>query len=167
MDYSLLVKGLFKEAKQLVQFKKLTTCKKVFAIIALVPLIVSTFCSYITYYVTLFLYKGIVSPLDFLHKIVRSEGQEVKHATQAVIYWISWPVIFSLYLLNSFFTILFYFNWFVLMLNTYLVTLCGVRWQPFVTDATYEDVELESKNTDAQVNIFILITIVGRLDWKK
>lgn len=160
MDYSLLVKGLRNEAKKNVQFKKLTPTKRVLAIIALIPLIVSTFFSFISYYVTLFFYKGIISPLDFLHKLVRTEGQEVKHATQAIIYWIAFPFIFFFYALNSLYAVMFYFSWFGLMLNTYLVTLGGVRWQPFMTDAKYEEVELVSKNTDEEVNKFAQIIFI-------
>jgi hypothetical protein len=106
------------------------------------------------------MYKGVISPLDFLHKTLQAEAKDVKHATQAIIYWISWPFVFFMYVMNSFYAVLFYFSWFGLMLNTYLVTLGGVRWQPFITDAVYDDVELESTNTDAQVNSFALTIFV-------
>ena len=35
--------------------------------------------------------------------------------------------------------VMFYFAWFGLMVNVYLVTLGGVKWQPFLMDVKYEE----------------------------
>lgn len=115
------------------------TAKKVLLIIGLIPLILSTFASVVSYYVLLFFYKGFAAPLEFLHKLVKEEAKDVKHATQFAIYWLAFPFIFFLYVLQSFAAFLFYFQWFGVMVNMYLVTLGGVKFQPFVMDVNYEE----------------------------
>lgn len=139
MNYNLLVKGLFAEAKRGLQFKDISLPYKILLIIGLSPLIVLTFSCALSFYVLLFFYRGLSSPLEYLHQIVKNEGQEVRHATQFIIYWIAFPFIFLLYIIQAFFTVVFYFMWFELMLYTYLVTLGGVKWQPFLMDANYEE----------------------------
>ena len=51
-----------------------------------------------------FLYNAAnIDVLKFIHNIVHKEGQEVQHATQFIIYFISWGLIFLLYLLKILF----------------------------------------------------------------
>ena len=137
MDYHLLAKNLLSEAKEGVQYKRIPKVLKFFIILGFLPLILSTLMAVCSYYITLFFYKGSVSPLKFLHNIINKEGKEVHFVTQLVIYLISWPFIFFLYVIQSTMAIIFYIQWFTLMLHVYLVTLGGVKWQPFITDADY------------------------------
>lgn len=161
MNYGLLVKGLLNEARSGIQFNRMNKAARAFAVIGLIPLIVSTFFAVCGFYVLVFIYKGLSSPIDFLHKLVKKEGQEVKHGTQVVIYWCCFPLIFIAYVFYSFFSVFFYFAWFGLMLNVYLVTLGGVKWQPFLTDASYDEVRswaIRPSNTAA--NAWAIIVFV-------
>ena len=141
MNYHSLIKSLVAEAKSGLQFKRMNPVLKVFVKIALIPLFVLAFLGVCGFYLTLFLYKAISSPLDHLHKVVKGEGKEVKHATQFAVYWISWPCLFILYLFQAAMAITFYFQWFFVMLTVYLATLGGVKWQPFLMDASYPNEE--------------------------
>ena len=138
MNFGVPIAGLIKEAKRGIRFKELSSGKKGLLIFGLVPLIISAFCSIASYYVLLFFYKGLASPLEYLHNVIKKEAKEVKHAAQFALYWLTFPFVFGLYVLQSFVAILFYFQWFTVMINVYLVTLGGVKFQPFIMETDYE-----------------------------
>ena len=156
MDYSKLIKNLTAEMKKGIQFKRIPSPYKIFAIIAVVPLIISFVLSKFFYWVTLFFYKMISAPADQLHKWLTSQKDGVQHATQAVMYWVCLPFIFGLQILLSFNAISFFFQWFSLMLQGYLLTLGGIKWQPFITEAEFdeEDEEYELKPELTGVSVF-------------
>ena len=63
---------------------------------------------------------------------------DVKHATQAVVYLVSTPTIFAIRVLLSFASFFYYILWFFLMACTFILTLAGVRWQPYLTLAKFD-----------------------------
>ena len=156
MDYGYLVENLLNEAKRGIQYQSMNKICKILLIIGFIPLIISTVLSVCGYYVLLFFYKGFSAPLEYLHQLVKKEGQEVKHATQFAIYWIAFPFIFVLYVFQAMAAVMFYFAWFGLMVNVYLVTLGGVKWQPFLMDVKFDDEvsEYDLEPGDKGVTIF-------------
>ena len=160
MDYTSAIKGLLSEVKAAIQFRRMNTLCKVLCIIAVLPLIIAAFSAVCGYYVVLFFYRGLCSPLEYIHNVVKKEGQEVHPGAQLVIYLICFPTIFFLHLLISFASLMFYFLWFAVMFFTYLATLGGVRWQPFLFDAKYGEVKAyEVKPCINAATIFGGITI--------
>lgn len=139
MNYSKLINNLTAEMKKGVQYARLPKLVKIFMIIAVFPLIVGFVATKIFYWVTLFFYKMISSPAEHLHGWIRKQKDEVQHATQAVLYFVCLPSVFGLQLLLSFSALVFFFQWFVLMVLGYLLTLGGIKWQPFITEATFDD----------------------------
>ena len=161
MVYQKAIKGLIAEAKQGLRFQELDTTRKVLLIIGLVPLIILTALLVAEYYILLFFYKGFAAPLDYLHKLVKDEAKDVKHATQFAIYWLAFPFIFFLYVLQSFAAFLFYFLWFEVMVSMYLVTLGGVKFQPFLMDAKFGDeIYWELKPRDTGITVFTVLLII-------
>ena len=161
MNYSNLLKSLLNEARSGIQFKRLNNVCKVLAIIGLIPLIISTFISVCVYAVMNFIYKGVIAPINYLHDLVKKEGNEVKHGTQVVVYVISFPLIFFSHVCYSLFSLGFYFMWFVLMINVYLLTLCGVKWQPIISEATFEERKWEVKPSNALANTWVIVLIIS------
>ena len=141
MDYTKLMKSLTKEMKVGAQYDRLAPLCRVLLIIAMIPLIVAFVLSKFAYSVSLFFYKAISSPAEHLHIWLKSQKDEVHHATQAIMYFVCMPFIFSLQVLLSLNTVYFFFQWFFLMIQGYLLTLGGIKWQPIVTEATFEDDE--------------------------
>lgn len=139
MIYQKAAKHLLTQAFKDNRFKGMDKWLQVVIKIGLIPLYILTFFSLAWYYVTLFFYRGITSPVEYLHRIIKDEAKDVKHATQFAIYWLAFPFVFFLYVLKSMASIMFYFLWFSLMLCVYLVTLGGVRFQPFLMDVTFEE----------------------------
>ncbi len=155
MDYSKLINQLTAEMKKGIQYKRLPLLFRIFAIIAVAPIIVTFILSKLLYWVTLFLYKMISSPAEYLHQWLKDQKDEVQHATQAVMYWICLPFIFSLQILLSLNAISFYIQWFFIMIQAYLLTLGGIKWQPFITEATFEeDAEYDLQPKPLFANIF-------------
>lgn len=163
MFYHESIKSLIAEAKKGIQFKDMNLITKILYIIGLSPLIVSTTIVTIYYYVAIFFYKAISLPLEKLHLVLKEEAKNdnIKHATQCVIYLIGFPIIFFMYFLQAVTTIYFYFLWFAVMLNMYLVTLGGVRFQPFLTDAKFEcEYEYELKPSLLVKYIYIGLVLI-------
>ena len=161
MNYGALIKGLFAEARRGIRFEEMNIIGKIMAVFGLLPFIILSAFSAAGFYVTLFFYKALTAPIEFLHKTVREEGQQVKHATQVIVYWIGFPLVFFLYAFVAFLTIGFYFQWFFLMLLIYITTLGGVKWQPFVSEAKYdEEVDYECFPGVTGTSIFVVILAV-------
>ena len=139
MDYAKLVNDLVREMKKGVQYKRLPPPYKTFAVVGMIPWIVFFVISKFFYMVTLFFYKMISAPADYLHNWLTEQKDDVQHATQAVMYFVCLPFIFFLRVLLSFSAVLFFLQWFLLMIQAYLLTLGGIKWQPFITEVTFEE----------------------------
>lgn len=139
MDYNKKIKGLIKEAFEFIQYKNQNMHCRIFLIVASAPLIAFAAVNIILYYILLFCYKAFSAPIDFLHNKLEEQGEKVKHATQVVIYFVGWPLVFLSYVGIALAAILFYFQWFITIASVYLATLGGVRWQPFINEAQYDD----------------------------
>ena len=160
MQYGLLIKSLIKEARAGTKYKQLTIGKG-FIIIPMIPLIILNFFLVAWYYVLLFLYNATAAPVSHLENWQREKAKNVKHATEAVIYFTTMPMLFIFQIILCFFSLTFYFLWFFINLATYIVTLCGTKWQPFINESTFEDVELRRfKRSYNTVNTYIIIVFV-------
>ena len=163
MDYSKLIKDLTADMKKGVQYKRIPSPYNILTIIAMIPLIVTFVLSKFAYWVTLFFYKMISAPAEYLHQWLKTQKDEVKHATQAVTYFVCLPFIFFLQVLLSISAISFFIQWFFLMLQGYLLTLGGIKWQPFITEASFEDegTEYELKPQLTAVSVFACVSGVA------
>ena len=138
MNYFELMNGLVKESFEFPQYKRMPIVYRILMTICLLPLILLDLSLFVSYQALAFLQKGLSTPADVLHDFVKKERAEVKHITQAIIYAIALPWIFFNYVLLSFISLMFYLIWFFIMLLTYIITLGGVTWQPFISEARYE-----------------------------
>lgn len=163
MNYSKLINNLTAEMKKGVQYARMPLVVKIFMIVALFPVIVSFVVTKLIYWITLFFYKMISSPAEYLHEWVKKQKDEVQHATQAVLYWICMPFVFGLQLLLSFSSLVFFFLWFVLMVQGYLLTLGGIKWQPFITEVTFDDEGEYECKPDLKIAAIFAYTTAGVL----
>ena len=164
MDYIGVIRGLFKEAKRDEKFQDMSSVARIIIKVGLFPLAVLAFLAKAYYYVNFFIYKGFFLPLEHLHAVVKKEGQEVKHGTQVIIYWIAFPLIFFMYIMQALFAVGFYFQWFVVMTLVYLKSLGGVRWQPFLNEVSYEEEHVYiNKHGKASVGVFATLLVISYL----
>ena len=132
MDYQKSIENLLQEAKAGVSYKRLEKPYRTFAKIALFPLYVVEIALIIAYYVQLFFYNALMSPVTYLEEWQNKSKDGIFHATQAVLFFVTTPFIFFLRVMLSMISFGFFFLWFFLMCYTYLVTLGGIQWQPCI-----------------------------------
>lgn len=138
MDYTKNIGGLFRQVRENAQYQRFPSWVKVCMFIGLLPFLLALIFLTISYYCINFLCKLISAPADYLNCFLKQEGEGVKHLTQAILYWIAFPIIFIFKVLLSFLSTYMYVIWFLIMCITYLVTLGGVDWQPYLFDANYD-----------------------------
>lgn len=139
MDYFALLKGLSKEVKENSKLKKMNIVVRIILTIIFIPLFVSFFFAKLGFWFTIFFFKMIASPAEYLGKWLDSQKDGIQHATQAVLYFVCLPTIFGLQVLLSFNALSFYMQWFGLQITAFILTLGGSKWQPFITEASFED----------------------------
>ena len=135
MDYQKSIKSLLKEAREGLSYQQLDKPYRVFLKIALFPIYIVTVALIMIYYIQLFFYNAMMSPVNYLEAWQEKKKEGIQHATQAVLYFVSTPAIFFFRVLISLMSFNFFFQWFLLMCFTYLATLGGVEWQPYINVA--------------------------------
>ena len=167
MDYLAKIKGLCNEICQKVHYKEMSKGRRILAYIGMFPFFMLNALLIVNYYVLVFFFNCSSSAADFLLSWVKETKKDLKHATEAVLYFVTMPTIFLMQVFLSLFAPVFYILWFVLMLSSYVSTLGGIRFQPFIATATFEDDgmvlrSLTPKNTSAgfAAMIFTLLCAV-------
>lgn len=108
------------------------------------------------YFLLLLLYTFISSPFDFLLDFVHDEGKDVKHATQAIIYLIGFPLIFVFKLLLSFITLILFIIHFITSLIGYIATLGGIHFYPLLINQGERFEEAGPKKFKKKVTFFFV-----------
>jgi len=135
LDYLKCTTTLLKEAFSFKKYCAMNTFWAVIIALLMLPFIISSlFLGAYLIFLT-FMFKAFKMPIDFLHDLVNKEGKEVKHATQAVLYLISWPWVFLLYAMLSLSLVSIILCYAVLSLLTYLWSLGGFRFHAFIGEA--------------------------------
>ena len=119
---------LAKEIVALKRYKKMHLALAIVTGVVLLPLFLCFFVGIGLLFVTSILFTIIQAPLTYLHNIVREEGEKVKHATQFIIYFISWPVIFLLYFFYASLTLFIHILYILSMGLGYVVSLGAIRF---------------------------------------
>ncbi|MBO5736333.1 MAG: hypothetical protein J6S04_00855, partial [Clostridia bacterium] len=135
MDYPKSIKSLLKEARAGVSYQQLSKPYRAFLKIALFPIYIVEVALIMAYYIQLFFYNAMMSPVNYLEAWQEKKKEGIQHATQAVLYFVSTPAIFFFRVIISLMSFSFFFQWFLLMCFTYLATLGGVEWQPYINVA--------------------------------
>ena len=130
--------------KEAFKFKKYKAMKPVFAVftgIFMLPFVIASFALTISLSVLSFWFTLISSPVKTIHALVHDEGQTVKHATQMIVYLISWPLIFAIYAMMSILVLMIIPTYTLFMFFTYIWSLGGFKFHLF---ANYEgDIAIE------------------------
>ena len=165
MDYLKLIKDLTADMRKISQYKRIASPFRFFILVAMLPLLVTFAISRLVFWLTLFFQKMFESPASHLHAWLKGQKDEVNHATQAIMYLVCLPFIFTLQIILSFFTVSFYFQWFIIMIQAYILTLGGIKWQPFINEATFEDdgVEYTYRPQSTAVAVYSCVALASLL----
>jgi hypothetical protein len=156
MNYTLLFKNLKAEIGSGIQFKRMTSPFKAFATIATIPFWISYIAMLIIKYVYLFVFNCLASTVEYLEKWVNETKKGVNTwTTEAIIYVITLPIIFTFRCFLALFSASFYICWFFEMCYGFIASLGGARWQPFISEATFD----ETKKVKATTNVVAANTI--------
>ena len=153
-------------AKEFFEFKKYRALKPVFAVIIgiiLLPLAIIFMAFLGELFLFSIFYSFIEAPVKYLHKIVGDEGQKVMHATQFIIYLISWPALFLLYFIYASITVSLVIEYFLAQVFGYLVSLGGFKFHisPYEKDIALDEEPLEhTPSAIGYIAVFGLVVLV-------
>ena len=141
MDYLKLLNGLKKEFFEAgkVMYGRMNIVAKILLTIIFIPLRVGFFFARLLFWFTWVFFKALSAPVDYLQTWLHKQQEGLHPAAQAVLYFCCIPTIFSQQVLLAFNSIFLFFQWFGLMISAYIMTIGAVRWQPVITEATFDD----------------------------
>lgn len=140
MNYSRILSNLIRTAFKGIQYKKMPVLCRIVMIICMAPVILFDFVLIAIYHILNFFYKGFSTPVEILHNFLCNERKNVRHGTEAVLYFVAFPFIWFSQICLASMSYMFYILWFLIMTATYIWTLGGIKWQPFLTEATPYDI---------------------------
>ena len=141
MDYLKLLKGLKDEffAKGREKYNSLPFLFRLICTLFFISFRIGFFFARITYWLTWFFFKAMSVPVDYLQAWFKKEKEGASNAVQVVLTLICVPFIFYQHIILAFTSFIFFFQWFGLMLMSYIMTLGAVRWQPVISDAKFDE----------------------------
>ena len=141
MDYLFLLNSLKKEFLESgrAQYEKLPFVGRLILTIVFIPWRIGFFFARLVYWFTWFFFKALAAPVDYLQSWLNNQTEKASNLGEAVIFLVCLPTIFYQHVLLAFNSFSFFFQWFGLMLNAYIMTLGAVRWQPVITEAKFDN----------------------------
>ncbi len=158
IDFIDRMRKLMGQAFKLKKYKAMNKALAVLTAIAMLPIIVCSLVGAGMYFCTAFFYKIITDPLRALHGLVNAEGKDVRHAPQTVIYIISWPTIFFLYLLEAFMIPMLSVIYALTSVYTYIWTLGGYKFHIFPEKADDMDITLDGEYDTTLPLVYVIIS---------
>ncbi len=130
------------EVSKLKKYKAMPLPLAIITGVLMLPFAVVAFGLTVALYLLGYLFSVISMPTQKLHKLLKDEGQSVKHATQFVIYALTWAVVFGAYAALSGFMIALTILYTLFSIFTYICTLGGFKFHVFASD---EDLCVETE----------------------
>lgn len=150
---------LLKEAFKFKKYRAMHPVLAVFTGIFMLPLVVISFVVTAVLAILCFAFAVLSAPVKYVHGIVNNEGKEVKHATQAIVYLISWPVILGLYLAMTLLILLILPVYAILSILLYAWSLGGFKFHLFPN--TQDDISIEVPNRYfALPLVFVIVSAI-------
>lgn len=141
VDFLSKLKALLTEAFTFKKYKAMHPVLAVGTGILMLPVVIASFFITAIFAVIAFFFSVFSTPTKFLHSLLQTEGKETKHATQFILYFLSWPTIFGSYVLLSFLLILILPLYALLALLLYVWSLGGFKFPKLVS--TVDDLSIE------------------------
>lgn len=157
MNYQQQIKNLLAESREGIRYRRMSQGTRVLTIIAMLPIYAAACVAIAFYYVNLFFYNALLSPVSYLESWLEERQDKVQHATQAVLYFVCIPFIFFNRVLMSLMSFSFYFQWFLLQVIIYLATLGGIKWQPSINEASFKKRSYEFKPGEVGTMVFTIL----------
>ena len=151
---------VLKEATKLKKYKAMPLGLAIATGVLMLPVLLVSISFAVLLYVLGYLFSVICLPTKKLHELLHNEGQGVKHATQFVIYFLSWSIVFTAYAVLSFFLIVLTILYSIFSILTYVWSLGGFKFHVFAGE---EDVAVEVSGKYNVVIPIVYIAVMGVL----
>lgn len=151
---------VLKEACLLKKYKAMPLALAILVGIFMLPLVLACIFVAVPLYVLGYLFSVVSLPVQSLHKLLREEGQSLKHGAQIVVYLLSWSFIFSAYAMLTFFLVTLTVLYSVFVIITYLWTLGGFKFHLFAKD---EDISVEVSGKYKTAIPVVFLAVMGAL----
>ena len=132
--------NVWKEAAKLKKYKAMPLAFAIIIGALMLPIAIVSVAAAAVLYVLGYLFSLVTLPVKKLHKLLHEEGQSVKHATQFIIYFLSWSLVFGSYAAMAFFMIMLNVLYSVFSILTYIWTLGGFKFHVFAGE---EDISVD------------------------
>ena len=150
---------LLREAFKFKKYKAMHPALAVFAGILMIPFVLASFSVAAAFAVLAFSFSVCTSPVKYLHTLVNQEGKEVKHATQAIVYLISWPFVFFLYAVMAVLLLMIIPTYALLSILLYVWSFGGFKFHLFMTETDNISIDVSKK----YLAVPLIFVIVGYL----
>ncbi len=161
MELSKIYKDLVRESCLFRTFNRMAFLPAAICFLIALPFILVYVAGLLIYGSILILFKLLNAPTDYIHGFLKSEGKEVRHLTQAVIYAIGFPAIFALKFLTGFLVFILFIVHMLVSIIGFVATLGGITFAPFLLDPVDRTVERdESEYSQVPLTCFIAFGMV-------
>ena len=151
------VTAVVKEAQKLKKYKAMPLAFAIVVGVLMLPLAIAAIIFGVALYVIGYIYYVASSPTQKLHELLRNEGKELKHASQFIIYFLSWGFVFGAYALLFGFAVMLNILYTLFVILAYVATLGGFKFHAFVTE---EDISVE---VDGEYNLAVIIVYIAAM----
>ena len=159
MDFSVnfmqRTSAVLTEAAKLKKYKAMPLGLAIATGVLMLPVAIVGAVFAVLLYVLGYLFSVISLPTQKLHKLLHDEGQSVKHATQFIIYGLSWTFVFSAYAALTFFMIVLTVLYSIFSILAYICTLGGFKFHVFATE---EDISVD---VDGTYNVLVPVIFIA------
>ena len=131
IDYLKKTGALMKEALTLKKYKAMHPAFAIFVGIFMSPFLIAGLLLTAILAIFAFVCNLILTPLSHIYSLFHNEAKDVKHATQFLIYLVSWPLFFLAYFVFSWVFIITYILYAILSIDMYVFTLGGFKFHVF------------------------------------
>ncbi len=163
-DYTQIATQLIKEAMKLKKYKAMNIVLSIFTAIFMLPIIVVDAVLACTLYVWGFLYNLMSVPVKFIHGVLKAERGETLPATQAILYLVSWPIIFTAYTILSLTVFALNCIYALTAIFAYIWTLGGFKFHVNVAKLDGASIKTNGKMMILPL-IYIIVCVVILFVW--
>lgn len=157
IDYLQKMGILLREAFQFKKYKAMPIVIAILSGIVMIPLVLLSFFLVALFSLVAFVFSVVLLPVKAIHGIVQNEGKNTMHAPQFIIYFISWTIIFVLYMVLALLVPVIFVLYAALSVTTYIWSFCGFRFHLFPTE--------ENISVDVNGTYMILPLIYACIGW--
>ena len=154
------VTAVIKEAQKLKQYKAMHLAFAIVIGVLMLPFAVTALAFAVTIYIFGSLCSVFSEPVQKLHELLKGEGRELKHASQFIIYFLSWGFIFSAYAFLSVLSVILNILYSIFAILAYICTLGGIKFHVF---ARNEDVSVDIEGKHNLVVLIVFVAVMGVL----